>query len=148
MILLQDVAHLGARSDVKNVRDGFARNFLFPRGLAKRATPAALALLAEEQKQGAHRAAAADAAHRAAARDLASRVVHLYAKAGENDRLFGSVTPGEIKDALAREHQIVVEEDWITIQAPIKTLGQHSAMIAFPHGVAASLTLMVEKEKE
>jgi large subunit ribosomal protein L9 len=141
LILTHEVAGLGVAGDVVDVKDGFGRNYLVPRGLAT-----AWSAGAEKQIEGLRRARRAkeissvEDAH--AARDaLQSAPVIVKAKAGESGRLFGAVTPTIIADAIGK--RAVVDKRRIHIAQPIKSLGEYQIQVGLHDNVSATVTLQV-----
>src|ERR1700747_784554 len=102
VILKQDLSNLGYTDDVVKVKAGYARNYLIPRGLAALATESNKKVLAENQKQRAHKAQKIKGDAEAVAKQLETLVVKIAAKVGESGRIYGSVTPLQISEALYR----------------------------------------------
>ena len=123
VILLKDVKGSGKAGDVIKVNDGYARNMLIPKGLAKEATPGNIKTL-ENQKAA---AAAQKAADKAAAQELAKTLeeltVKIVTKGGEGGRLFGSITSKEISAELKKQHNIDIDKKKFAMDNPIKTTG-------------------------
>ncbi len=144
VILFADVKGLGRQGDRVKVSEGYFRNFLKPRGLADEATPANIKRF-EKMKQKQLELAAAKVAE---ARDLAKRienlVVTIKAKAGESDRLFGSVTAADIAETLAQQGYLIDKKN-IEIEEPIKKLGTHSITLRLHPEVHAKVRLVVER---
>lgn len=129
VILLKDVDKLGAKGDVASVSDGYARNFLFPRGLAEVATPARIeaAKKAIQAKLDQQRREAEQAAE---TRDMLARtVLTIPAAAGQGERLFGSVTNADVASALWAARKIRIDKRKVLLEEPIKTLGTHMVLI-------------------
>lgn len=129
VILLKDVGKLGAKGDVASVSDGYARNFLFPRGLAEVATPAKIeaAKKAIQAKLDQERREAEQAAE---TRDMLARtVLTVSAPAGQGERLFGSVTNADVASALWAARKIRIDKRKVLLEEPIKTLGTHMVLI-------------------
>ncbi|MDQ0190929.1 50S ribosomal protein L9 [Alicyclobacillus cycloheptanicus] len=147
VIFLSDVKGQGKQGEVKNVSEGYARNFLFPKKLAVEANAANLQQL-NAQKQAEERKQAQELEH---ARQLKSQVeslrVVVRTHAGEGGRLFGAITSKHIGDAL---HELGVEIDRrkIVLSEPIKSLGGHKVDIKLHHDVTASITVFVEADSE
>jgi len=142
VILLKDVTGLGERGSVKDVKEGYARNYLLPRGLAAEATEGNLRawqrhLQAAEQRQARQR----DQIDKAAA-GLGQAVIELRAKGGEGGRLFGSVTAADIADALAA-HGFAIGKKQIELDEPIKTAGFYKIPVRVGPGVVAHIDLNV-----
>lgn len=123
VILLKDVKGSGKCGEIINVSDGYARNFLFPKGLAQVAD--AQNLNAARIRQGAeqHKKDVAKKNAHDLADSMSGLTVKIYAKAGENGKLFGSITVQEIVDALKEQYGIDVDKKKIRVKEPIKTLG-------------------------
>lgn len=132
IILLDKVANLGNLGDVVKVKDGYARNFLIPSRMARRATAAAIKEFevrrAELEKAAADKLAAAQAL----ADKMSGRTVHITQKAGVDGRLFGSVTNNDIAEALTRIDFKVAKAQVRLPNGPLKTVGEHTVTVA-PH---------------
>jgi large subunit ribosomal protein L9 len=143
VVLREDVEQLGRKGDLLDVADGYARNFLVPRGLAMRATKGATAQ-AEAMRRNRQ---ARDARDRAAAEDLSSRLaaspIRVGARAGEGGKLFGSVTSVDLADALRAQTGIEVDRRAIQLDEPIKELGPREVPVRLHPDVTASLRIEV-----
>ena len=143
VIFLQDVRGQGKKGELKEVSEGYGRNYLLPRGLAAEATKDAMNALAIKEKAR----KAQEAKDRALAEENAARlkdiVVNIRAKAGANGRLFGSVTSQEIAEALEAQHGIVIEKNRIVQGDPIKSFGSYSVKCKFGFGIEGTLNLLV-----
>ena len=145
LILREDVDKLGKAGDLVKVKDGFGRNFLLPRGLAYEATPGNKKRIEAESKSRVARHAAERAEAAASAATLGAVKLTIARKAGEENRLFGSITAQDIADALAAAgHQ--VDKRKIELEHPIKTLGFHSVPVRVYHDLHADLQLTVVAE--
>ncbi len=146
VILKEDVRHVGDIGDVVNVKPGFARNFLFPRGLAIPAQAGQLRRVEHEKRLIEVRLEKT----RAAAKDLAEKfngfALIVKKQAGEGDRLFGSVTTMEM-ETLLNEKGFSVERRQITVEEPIKTLGKHQAKLRLHRDVVVTLNVEVMREE-
>jgi large subunit ribosomal protein L9 len=143
VILLEKVGKLGNLGDVVKVKDGYARNFLIPGKLARRATEAAIKEF--EQKRADLEKAAADklAAAQSLGEQLSGKTVRIAQKAGVDGRLFGSVTNIDIAEALAKIGLTIHKSQVRLPNGPLKTLGDHAVSVA-PHGdVVSELTVTV-----
>jgi large subunit ribosomal protein L9 len=125
VILRTDVPELGKRGDMLEVADGYARNYLVPKGLAMKATAGATAQAASMRRARDLR----DAQDRAAAESLATalvpKVITVTARAGSEGRLFGSVTAGDIAMAIAAQTNVQIDRRKLVLSEPIKSLGTH-----------------------
>ena len=144
VILRREVRGLGRPGEVKDVADGYAQNFLVPRGLAIEATAGELKHLAQEREAT---KAKKDREH-ADAEQLASRLGMLtlvfHLKAGEQGKTFGSVTNKDIADALRREHGVSVDRAKIHVPEPLRSLGPHTVEVRLLPDVRAKVTVAVE----
>ncbi len=145
IILMKPVAGLGEPGQICKVADGYARNYLIPKGLAEPATPAARRRL--EKIRAAEEAQRA--AQLAAARELARRIsetsVTIRARAGEEGKLFGSVTAAQIAEALEVQG-ILVDRHSVSLEQPIRELGVYTVPIHLAPEVTASLKVWVVEE--
>ncbi len=143
IVLRSDVANLGRKGDMVEVADGFARNYLVPKGLAMKATRGVT-----RQAEGMQRARSVrDTKERegaeAIARQLAAKRVEITARAGEGGRLFGSVTSADVVEALEAQTGIQVDRRKLQLDEPIKTLGVHEVAIRLHADVSPVLTVEV-----
>ena len=145
-ILLQDVENLGERGTVVDVSKGYLRNFLIPRKLAQPATKSALAaaqdLIAAQEK--ARRAVAAQSQELATA--LGNTVLTISRQAGDDGRLFGSVTNQDIADAIKEARGVDVDRRKIELEEPIKHVGTYVVELELDGGVRASVKTMVVEQ--
>lgn len=142
-ILLQDVEELGERGSVVDVSPGYLRNFLVPRKLAQPATTASIAD-AQRRAEAAERAAgeAAEKAEEAAAL-LRKTVLTISHQAGDDGRLFGSVTSQEIADAVRQARGVKLDKRRIRLEEPIRTTGTHMVTVEVSDGVTAEIKTIV-----
>jgi large subunit ribosomal protein L9 len=146
VILLSDVEKLGLRGDVVSVADGYARNFLLPRSLAQRATPALVAELQRRDAQRArHEARSAEQAQEIAEL-LAKTVLRFEVKAGPTGALFGSVTSTDIADELWRVRKVRVDRRKVALDDSIKRIGRYDVPIELYEGVDVSVKTLVVPE--
>ena len=132
VILLEKVHNLGNLGDVVKVRDGYARNFLIPTHVARRATESAIKDFETKRADLEKAAGEKLAASQALAEKMNGRTVHITQKAGVDGRLFGSVTNADIADALNRIDFKVVKGQVRMPNGPLKTVGEHTVTVA-PH---------------
>ena len=143
VILTQDVKGTGAKDTIVTVSDGYARNFLFPKKLAVEATPNNLNAIRRAQEAADHRKELERQEAVRMQERLKDVTVTVAVRAGENGKLFGSVTNQEVVDALKEQFDLTVDKRKVTIPAPIKNLGPASAEIKLYSGVSAELKLDV-----
>jgi large subunit ribosomal protein L9 len=145
VILRKDVAALGDAGEVVAVKNGYANNYLIPQGMAIRATEGTLKALETERKQQVKKVEML----RKTARELAAKIeqmtLKVFAKAGESGKLFGTVTSGDIADAL-KAQGIEIDRRKITLEAPVKTLGKYEADAKVFSDVAVKISFEVEAE--
>jgi large subunit ribosomal protein L9 len=146
VILLQDVEKLGKKYDIKEVADGYARNFLIPKGLAKPATEEALKWL-ETQKEIEAKKAEEDLKK---VQEIASAVddqeIIIPVKVGEEGQLFESITAQKISEKL-KELGFDIKKTQIALLEPIKELGEFPVKIKFEHNLEAEIKVIVVEEK-
>lgn len=146
IILLEKVGNLGNLGDVVKVKDGFGRNFLIPQGKAKRATEANKAEFAARRVELEKQQAAILVAAQARGEKLAAFVVTVAQKAGVDGRLFGSVTNGDIAEALVAQGFEVVKAEVRMPNGPLKAIGDHAVTVALHHDVVVDITVSVVAE--
>jgi len=146
VILQQKVKGLGEAGEIVNASDGYARNYLIPKGLAEEATTANLNKVRQQQQAKEKR----QAEERAEAEQLKERLekltVSLRMKAGEGGRLFGSITNKEIAEGLKSQHEIELDKRKIILEEPIKELGTSQVEVKVYPNISASLAVHVKAE--
>jgi large subunit ribosomal protein L9 len=125
IVLRSDVTQVGKKGDIVEVADGYARNYLVPKGLAFKATPGVEAQATAMRRGRDLRDANDRSAAEEVARALVPKVITLAARAGADGKLFGSVTTTDIADAVAAQTGIELNRRKIHLEEPIKALGQH-----------------------
>ncbi|MCR4888757.1 MAG: 50S ribosomal protein L9 [Ruminococcus sp.] len=143
VIYLQDVKGSGKKGEVKNVADGYARNMLIPKGLAVEATPENINKLEGKQASAQHKADVEKQAATEAAAKVKDKKLIIKAKAGSNDRLFGSVTAANIAEALDAQLGVKVDKKKISLATDIKNFGTYSATIKFYTGISEKVDVEV-----
>lgn len=124
VIFIQDVKGQGKKGEEKNIADGYARNFLLPRGLAVEANAANLNNLKGQKESQAYKKEQEIKAAEEIKAKLEGVVVKMTAKAGENGKLFGSITAKDIAEALKAQHKIDIDKRKIVLSSDIKTTGE------------------------
>lgn len=142
IILKQDVKGLGKKGEMVNATDGYARNYLFPRGLAAEANSQALTELKNREIAEKHRIDMEIAAAKEIAAKINGYTLKISANAGQNGRLFGSITSKEIAEKLQKELGVEVDKRKITIE-DIKNYGTYEVEIKIYSGIAASFYVLV-----
>jgi large subunit ribosomal protein L9 len=143
VVLREDVEHLGLKGDVLEVADGYARNFLVPRGLAIRASKGSVAQASSMRRSRDAR----DRREREAAESLATQLrgkrVEVKARAGEGGKLFGSVTASDLAEAVNAQLGVEVDRRRVQLDEPIKELGEVEVAVRLHAGVDAAVTIAV-----
>ncbi|MGH7863787.1 MAG: 50S ribosomal protein L9 [Candidatus Binataceae bacterium] len=145
VILNEDVSNLGRTGDVVKVRAGYARNFLLPRGLAVEANPNNLRAFEHQKRVAMSKRELNKTSSLAAKARIEALTLTISARAGEEGKLFGSVTNIDIERAL-RERGVVVERRKILLEEPIKLLGEFSVAVKLDPEVEATLRITVAAE--
>ncbi len=145
LILIEDVPNLGYKDDVVEVKSGYGRNYLIPQRKAVIATESALKVLAENQRQRAHKLAAIKAAAEQAAAALEGVALTIAAKVAESGTIYGAVNAASVAEALQKlGHE--VDRKIISLNATIKELGSYTATIRFHKDVTAQVPVEVVAE--
>ena len=147
VILQKDIKGQGKKGELKEVSDGYARNYLLPRGLAVEATADNLNTMRLKDKAKQAQIAREKALAQEYAEKLGSVVVRVKAKGGEGGRLFGSVTSQQISDALAEQHGMKIEKNQIVQGNPIKQFGSYQIRCKLGHEISGTINLLVTEDK-
>ncbi len=144
VILTQDIKGQGKKGQLVEVSDGYARNFLFPRGLAKEANATNLNVMHGQQEAEAYRKQMALDEANQMAEKLKTLSVLIKAKAGENGKLFGSVTSKEVTEELLKQHHIKLDKKKLNLPDGIKSLGTSDVEVKLHPGVTGIIMVKVE----
>ena len=142
VVLRSDVAAMGNKGDIVDVADGYARNYLIPNGLAFKATPGSVEQSGAMRRTRELREAKEIADAQAIADRVADKVIRIGANAGDEGKLFGSVTTNDIVTALAEQANVVLDRKAIDSE-PIKALGTHTVAARVHPEVEVNLTIEV-----
>lgn len=142
VVLKQDVKGLGKKGELVNTSDGYARNFLFPKGLACEANAQSMTELKNREQSEKYRIATETAAAKKAAEEISGKTIRITAKAGVNGKLFGSVTSKEIAEKIKSEFGIQTDKRKIVVE-DIKQFGTYEFEIKLYQGITAKLFVMV-----
>jgi len=146
VILKEDVQGTGKKGELVKVSDGYAKNFLIKKGLAAPATPQALNEMKTKQAAQDYKVQQEkDAANKTAA-EIGEKTVKVTAKAGENGKLFGSVTAKEVADALKTQLGVAVEKRKVALEGEIKSFGTYTAEVKLHPGISAKVFVVVGEE--
>jgi large subunit ribosomal protein L9 len=146
-ILLEDVENVGTRGSVVDVSKGYLRNFLMPRNLAEPATKGAVAAASRREEAAERAVAQATEAAREAAELLNRTVLTISHQAGEDGRLFGSVTGQDIVDAIKEARGIEIDRRHVRLEEPIRSVGTHLVEVEVAGGVTATVKTIVTEQK-
>jgi len=141
VLLLQDVRGSGKKDEIIEVSEGFGRNYLIPRKLAKEATAETLNSVQRAKAAQTHREDVKKAEAEQKARELKGKEIRLEVRGGENGKLYGSVTGDMIAEALKKQHGVDVDKRKIEIDEPIKSAGTSTVTVKLWAGIAAKMTV-------
>ena len=144
VILLQDVKGTGKKDQILEISDGYARNFLLPRKLAKEATAEALNSVERARSADKHREEVKRAEAEKQARELKGKVIQLNARGGENGKIYGSVTNDQIAAAMREQLGIEVDKRKIEVEEPIKNAGQAFVNYKLMAGISTRMIVNVK----
>ena len=147
VILREDIPSLGKKGDIVNVADGYGRNYLIPKNLALPASPANIRLIENERRISEKKLARAKDEALKVASKIESLSLTIEVKAGEEDKIFGSVTSRDIENRLKKEG-IMVDRKNILLEEPIKSLGVYNIPIKLHPEVTTKLKVWVVKEEK
>ena len=147
VILLQDIKGTGKKDQIMEIPDGYARNFLLPRKMAKEATAEALNALEKAKGADRHREEVRRQEAEAKARELKGKVIQLEVKGGDNGKLYGAVTNDQIAQALKEQHGIEVDKRKLEPEEPIKTAGQTFVTLKLMAGITTRMIVNVKVSK-
>jgi len=145
VILKEDVAKLGSRGDVVKVAEGYGRNYLLPRRLAIVANEGNKAVITQMKAAAVRRSAKEKTQAEELAKQFEGASVSFVRKSGENDQLFGSVTSGDLAEALAKKG-LNIDRRKIQLHEPLKTVGEFTVPVKLHKDVTAHLKVVIEKE--
>jgi len=148
VVFLQDVPNVAKAGDVKEVADGYSRNYLLPRKLAVIATPAELKNLELQRKAEARREVRTEQEAEAFAKVLQDTTVVLKMRAGTKDKLYGSVTSADIAKEIKKLTKQDIDKRKIVLAEPIRELGSHQVSIKLTKDVTATANVVVEQDTE
>ena len=147
VVLLEDVKSIGKKGELVNVSDGYARNFLMPRKLAKEANAHAMNELKNAEASREYKIKTETENAKKNAEALSGKTLKIYAKPGQAGRIFGSVTAKEIAEEIKREFSIEVDKRKIALSMDIKAFGTYPFEVKFYGGITASMSVAVCEKK-
>ncbi len=143
VILLENIKGVGKKDEVINASDGYARNFLFPKKLAVEANAENMSKLKGKNDSTAYKKSVEKEEAQKVAEKLKNITLKVTVKAGENGKIFGSITSKEIADNLREQHKIEIDKKKIDLKEPIKTLGSSKVSVKLYEGVVATLNIQI-----
>lgn len=144
VILLQDIKGTGKKDQVIEASDGYARNYLIPRKLAKEATSEALNSIEKAKSADKHREAVKRAEAEEKARELKGKVIQLTVRGGENGKLYGAITNDQIAAALKEQHGVEVDKRKLELDEAIKNAGQSFVTLKLMAGISTRMIVNVK----
>ncbi|MGC9772147.1 bL9 family ribosomal protein [Fervidobacterium islandicum] len=148
VVLMQDVPKLGKRGQIVNVSDGYARNFLIPKGLAKEATPEVIKELERQKEEEKRRQEEQKKASEELLAELQKHLFKIKAKAGEGGKLFGSLTNSNIAEEIEKILGREFDKRWISLDTPIKSVGLYDVVVKLPGGVSGKIKVEVVRGED
>ena len=139
VVLLQDIKGSGKKDQIIEVSEGYGRNYLIPRKLAKEATPEALNAIERSKSAAQHREDVKRADAEVKSRELKGKVIQIKTRGGEGGKLYGSVTGDMIAEALKEQHGVEVDKRKIELDEPIKAAGQSFATVKLSAGISVRM---------
>ncbi len=146
VILLQDIKSLGKKGDIVETAEGYGRNYLLPRKLAKEANAANLNQAKQDKATAAHRAAQQKDEAVVLGAQVQKVVVKLKVRLGDNGKMFGSVTSKDVAEALVKQTGLQIDRRKVELKSAIKGLGEYTAVAKLHTDVAAEFKVVVEAE--
>jgi large subunit ribosomal protein L9 len=146
VILTEDVQNLGTTGTIQEVKNGYARNYLLPRGLAKPATPGTVKLIEQKKAADEKKIARAEEENRALAGQIEQQTVRLTARVGQNGRLYGSITSAQIADALSAKLGQEIDRRKVELPEVIHSVGEYDVTVRLVGRLAPKVKVIVEDE--
>lgn len=146
VILMQDIKNVGRKDDIINANDGYARNYLFPKKLAVEATKDNLIKLQDRKDSNKHKKDLEIERYKKQAEKLKTMTLNMKVKAGENGKIFGSVTAKEISEALIKQYEMNIDKKKIELKDSIKQVGNFTVLVKFGEGISEKLKLNITAE--
>lgn len=144
VILLQDIKGTGKKNEIVNVSDGYARNFLFPKNMAKEASDASINEI-KRQKAAADKLEAENkAAALLKANELRNKIIVLEAKCGDSGKLFGAITAAEVAEALKKQYHCDIDKRKIELKSNIKQVGEYELTVKLYSNISSPMKLVVK----
>ena len=145
VILLQDIKSLGKRGELVEASDGYARNYLLPRKLAKEANAQAMNEYKNAENSKQYKIATEKAQAEAAKKKLEGKVFRMTARAGQSGKLFGSITSKQVAEEIKKQYNIVVDKRKVVLECDIKEFGTYKAEVKLYAGISANIDVQVSE---
>ncbi|MCD6407465.1 50S ribosomal protein L9 [bacterium] len=147
VIFLKDFENKGKRGEIKEVKDGFARNFLIPQQIAIEATPSNIRMIEEMEKVAERKREKKLKQAKEIKKKLKETSITINMKAGQDDKLFGAITSEMIAEAIKKQANLEVDRHQIVLEEPIKKLGIYKIPVRLAEGVEGEVKVWVVREK-
>ncbi|MDD3725649.1 MAG: 50S ribosomal protein L9 [Candidatus Ratteibacteria bacterium] len=147
VIFIKDFPGAGKKGDIKEVRDGYGRNYLIPRGIAIEATPENLEKLEKQEQLLSARKKKDILRAKEIKNILEGSSITITSKAGQDEKLFGAITPEDIVDALLQQKNVEIDKHQVLLEQPIKKLGIYNVPIKTGENITAEIRVWVVREK-
>ncbi len=145
VILLQDIKALGKRGELVEASDGYARNYLLPRKLAKEANAQAMNEYKNAENSKQYKIATEKAQAEAAKKKLEGKVFRMTARAGQSGKLFGSITSKQVAEEIKKQYNIAVDKRKVVLECDIKEFGTYKAEVKLYTGISANIDVQVSE---
>ena len=145
VILLQDIKALGKRGELVEASDGYARNYLLPRKLAKEANAQAMNEYKNAENSKQYKIATEKAQAEAAKKKLEGKVFRMTARAGQSGKLFGSITSKQVAEEIKKQYNITVDKRKVVLECDIKEFGTYKAEVKLYTGISANIDVQVSE---
>lgn len=146
VILLQDIPNTGNKGDIKNVADGYAKNFLFKKGLARVATDNVVELLEKKIEKNIKKIKQENKKQKKVSSQMENKNVLIKAKTNEEGTLYSGISTKEISEEIKKQHNLDIEPGKIRLDKPIKEVGGHPAKVEMTSGATANFKIIISKE--
>lgn len=148
VILLKDIPGMGKSGEFKEVKDGYARNYLIPRGLAKPATEGEVKRIENEKTMKIHKEDLTRKKSEQILKTLQRQVHKVYVKVGGGGKLFGALTPVNLAEILSRNANMEIDKKWIHLEKPLKEIGMYDIEMHLPGGIKGIVKLEILGEEK
>ncbi|HEY8542772.1 MAG TPA: 50S ribosomal protein L9 [Pseudothermotoga sp.] len=148
VVLLKDIPGIGKSGEFKEVKDGYARNYLIPRGLAKPATEGEVKRIQNEKNLKVHKEDLTRKKSEEMLKILQRQIHKVHVKVGGGGKLFGALTSVNLAEVLSRETNLEIDKKWIHLEKPLKEVGLYDIQMHLPGGVKGVIKLEVVGEEK